>query len=170
MSLTLREFWTAFHGILAGAVFLLNFSGALIGLLNMKQNQMTERGLAQEVRRMVALLWLMAVISWITVISGTYLIYPWYRGQEPTSARSILMASPAKAPWHTFGMEWKEHVGWFSPILATAVAALVWRYRKELALRDDVRRAAIVLCCMAFITAVVSGLLGAFINKAAPMH
>jgi len=35
--------------------------------------------------------------------------------------------------WHDFGMEWKEHVGWLVPFLATAVAFIVLRHRRLLA-------------------------------------
>jgi hypothetical protein len=45
--------------------------------------------------------------------------------------RSYLPAEP-QAGWHTFGMEWKEHVAWLAPILATAV---LWR---DLCLRRGV--------------------------------
>jgi hypothetical protein len=35
---------------------------------------------------------------------------------------------PSTADWHTFGMEWKEHVAWIAPILATVAAGLVVYY------------------------------------------
>jgi hypothetical protein len=34
MSLTHREFWTVFHGMLIGAVYLLAFAGGFAGLWN----------------------------------------------------------------------------------------------------------------------------------------
>ncbi|HEU5297943.1 MAG TPA: hypothetical protein VFW08_00480, partial [bacterium] len=72
--------------------------------------------------------------------------------------------------WHRFGMEWKEHVAWIAPILATAVAFAVTYYREDLVHRQDVRRAALVLFTIAFLTAGVAGLFGAFINKVAPIR
>jgi hypothetical protein len=67
-------------------------------------------------------------------------------------------------------MEWKEHVAWLAPILATAVAYMVTRYGARLAKDEQVRRAVIVLFSVAFFCAAVAGLFGALINKAAPVH
>jgi hypothetical protein len=67
-------------------------------------------------------------------------------------------------------MEWKEHVAFLAPILATAVAFSVSYYREDLANRQDVRRAALVLFTIAFLTAGVAGIFGAFINKVAPIR
>jgi hypothetical protein len=53
------------------------------------------------------------------VITGTRVVYPWYRDPAPDSPRSVLLADEATVDWHEFGMEWKEHVAWLSPILAT---------------------------------------------------
>ena len=36
--------------------------------------------------------------------------------------RYFLLANEGLKEWHAFGMEWKEHVAWFAPLLATAVA------------------------------------------------
>ena len=84
--------------------------------------------------------------------------------------RSFLLSKPSTAEWHKFGMEWKEHVAWLAPILATAVAYMVTRYGIRLAKDNQVRRAVIVLFSVAFFAAAVAGLFGAFINKAAPIH
>jgi len=119
----------------------------------------------------------MAALAWLTVILGTYVVYPWYRAKPPAGTgtamlagypKYLLVSSPRTAEWHEFGMEWKEHVAWFTPILATAVAFVVTRYRGRLAADVDVRRALLILLCLAFFTASVAGLLGALINKAAP--
>ena len=83
--------------------------------------------------------------------------------------RLYLLANPNTAGWHNLGMEWKEHVAWFSPILATTVAYMVTRFGARLAKDDQARRAIIVLFILAFLTAAIAGLFGAFINKAAPV-
>ena len=83
--------------------------------------------------------------------------------------RSFLLSKPGTAEWHKFGMEWKEHVAWLAPILATAVAYMVTRYGARLAKDDQVRRAVIVLFSLAFFCAAAAGLL-ASISKAAPIH
>ena len=175
MSLTIREFWTAIHGMMLGAGFLLSFSGGLVGLYNLKFNILTLEGLRIN---LVLLKWgmsIMAVFSWLTVITGTYIVYPWYRAAPPEGAdlslypRSFLKANPALSGWHVFGMEWKEHVAWISPIVATAVAYLVWKYGPELIKNPKFKKIVVVLFVLSFLTAAVAGLLGALITKAAPI-
>ena len=102
-------------------------------------------------------------------------MYPWYRAKAPAGAdlaffpRSFLKADPSLAAWHVFGMEWKEHIAWFPPILATVVAYLAWRYGPSLAEDDQLRRMMIVILVLAFAAAGIAGLLGALITKAAPV-
>ena len=169
MSLTHREFWTVFHGMLIGAVYLLAFGGGFAGLWNMTSAALTPTAMHERVRRLIVGTWVMAIICWITVISGTYIVYPWYRAATADSAKSRLLANPAMSEWHNFGMEWKEHIAWIAPLLATAVAMIVMRYREELAVRPEIRRATMVLFVLAFFAAAVAGVFGAFINKAAPI-
>ncbi len=70
----------------------------------------------------------MAIVAWATVVSGTFIVYPWYRAAPPQGAdltafpRSLLPSKPTTAQWHNLGMESKEHVGWLAPIAATAEA------------------------------------------------
>ena len=73
------------------------------------------------------------------------------------------------AAWHTFGMEWKEHIAWFAPMLATVVAYVAWKYGARLAEDDQLRRMMIVIFILAFATAAIAGLLGALITKVAPV-
>lgn len=169
MRITHHEFWTAFHGMIAGAIYLLAFSGGFLGLWTYRRQDLSAEGLAGRLRRLLIVLWTMALISWVTVISGTYVVYPWYREPSPESPRSKLLADSATSGWHTFGMEWKEHVAWLAPILATAAAALVTQYRQEVAERSDLRRATLALYVAAFFAAVAAGLFGAFITKVAPL-
>jgi hypothetical protein len=169
MSMTSREFWTVVHGLLLGSIYLLAFAGGFAGLWSLRKEFITEQGMAERMRRMYAGVWTMAIVVWLTVIVGTYVVYPWYRAQLPDSARSMLLANPAKAGWHTFGMEWKEHVAWLAPMLITAVAYIVLHYGSELAEKERVRKAALTVFVLAFVAAAVAGLFGAFINKAAPI-
>ena len=176
MTLTARESWAVIHGMMLGALFLLAFAGGLAELINLGSEWTTEAGIVKRVRRLIAGTWIMAIVAWLTVITGTYIVYPWYRAKPPEGAdltmfpRSFLLSKPDTAGWHNFGMEWKEHVAWFAPILATAVAYMVTRYGTKLAKDEQVRHAIIVLFTIAFLTAAVAGLFGAFINKAAPIH
>jgi uncharacterized membrane protein len=67
-------------------------------------------------------------------------------------------------------MEWKEHVAWFAPILATAVAFAVTRRRRELLYDGRLRRMLLILFAVSFLCAGIAGFFGAFINKAAPIR
>lgn len=169
MRLTDREFWTLIHGMVFGAVFLLGFAGGLEGLYSLRPQFLQPEGVRDRVIRLKAGVVTMAVAAWGTVLTGTWIVYPWYREDIPESPRSILLAAPATEEWHHFGMEWKEHVAWISPILATVVAFIVLYYGAGLIRHDRVRRSALLLFVLAFVFAAVAGLLGALITKAAPL-
>lgn len=168
MELTVRDLWTVIHGLGLGTLFLISFTGGLAGLYSLRPELVTGPGIAERVRRLIYGTTTMAVVVWFTAISGTYTVYPWYRDPAPTSPRSTLLASPATAQWHSFGMEWKEHVAWIAPILATVVAYVVWYYGRRLVNEGMARRLATTMFITAFATAAVAGLFGAFINKVAP--
>lgn len=176
MTLTEREFWTVIHGMGLGTLFLLAFSGGLAGLWSLRPEWVTVAGIRERLHRLIAGTWIMAIMAWLTVITGTYGVYPWYRAKPPSGAdltqfpRYYLLADPHLAEWHKFGMEWKEHVAWLSPILATAVAYVVIRYGSKLAHEQKIRQALILLFTIAFLAAGVAGLFGAFINKVAPIR
>jgi hypothetical protein len=116
----------------------------------------------------------MAAAAWLTVLTGTWAVYSWYRA-KPVSAGSTLsypqqwlMSHGRLGFWHDFGMEWKEHVGWFAPILATTVAVLVIRHQDVLRRDWRPRRLVSALFSLAVAAALVAALLGAVINKVAP--
>jgi len=71
MSLTTRELWGAIHGMVLGAVFLLAFAGGLAGLYSLRPEWVTVSGIQERVRRLIAGTWIMAVVAWLTVITGT---------------------------------------------------------------------------------------------------
>jgi hypothetical protein len=190
MELSSRETWTVIHGLILGTLFLLAFAGGLAGLWSLRAGLITTAGIKE---RMTRLYWgtgLMAATAWATVISGTWIVYPWYRaklapvGDDPfagcagavvptqtCSPRDFLLSdvSGKTETWHEFGMEWKEHIGWAAPILATAAAFLVVYYGPRLMARPWLRAAVIVMFVAAFGAAVVGGAFGAFINKVAPI-
>ncbi len=169
MSLTERETWTVIHGMVLGTTFLLAFAGGLAGLYSLRPELLTVGGIRERLPRLEIGTVVMAVVAWLTVITGTWIVYPWYRDAAKTSARSIILANPATAEWHTFGMEWKEHVAWIAPIIATAVAFVVIYYGPQLANRPALRKSLIALFVLAFAAAGVAGLFGAFLNKVAPI-
>ena len=169
MSFTDRELWTLIHGMGFGALFLLAFGGGLAGLYSLRPELVTAAGVTERVRRLKVGVVAMAVAAWGTVITGTWVVYPWYRDPAPTSPRSILLADESLADWHHFGMEWKEHVAWLSPLLATAVAFIVVYYGTGLVRNARLRRIVMVMFILAFAFAAFAGAFGALITKAAPI-
>jgi hypothetical protein len=177
MEITAREGWTILHGMVFGAVFLLAFAGGLAGLYSLRPEWVTVVGLQERMTRLKAGLWTMAAVVWATVFTGTFIVYPWYRATPPTGAtdlstfpKFLLLANPNTAEWHNFGMEWKEHVAWLAPIAATVVAFAVTYYGPALSRKVGERRAVMIFFIVAFATAAIAGLFGAFITKAAPLH
>lgn len=176
MSMSFREILTALHGMVFGAVFLLTFSGAVVGIWSLRSQWLTGEGLRRLQRPLAVLVWTMAVFCWMAVLVGTWVIYPWYRAKPLTVGgdlsnypKYLLLSRPNTTEWHEFGMEWKEHIAWLTPILATAVAFVVTRYRDRVANNDGLRRMVLFLYGLCFACAAVAGAFGALINKAAPV-
>jgi hypothetical protein len=177
MVITLRETFAVLHGFVFAGAFLLAFSGGLYALLSMKPAWLTADGLRVRITQLRIWNWLMAAAAWMTVILGTFLVYPWYRAKPPEGLtdltafpRYLLLASESTAKWHEFGMEWKEHVGWIAPIAATVVAYIISVYGAKLTSEKKIRDALTWFFIIAFGTAIVAGMLGALITKAAPIR
>jgi hypothetical protein len=187
MEFSNREAWTVIHGLVLGTVFLLAFGGGLAGLWSLRPGLITTDGIVERVRRLYLGSWVMAITAWATVITGTWVVYPWYRaglaGEEFEACAGAVLPTPTCSPrdfllsgvsgntteWHHFGMEWKEHVAWAAPLLATAAAFLITYYGPRLVARPWLRNAVLVMFVAAFAAAVVGGAFGAFINKVAPI-
>ena len=169
MELTSREFWALIHGILLGGAFLVAFTGGLAGFYSLRPEYVTEAGIAERTRRLVLGPGAMAALTWLTVIVGTWIVYPWYREDIPESPRSQLLANPDTDGWHTFAMEWKEHVAWIAPMLATAAFVIAAYYGRDLIRHQPARRIAMTLFVGAFGIAAIAGVLGALITKKAPI-
>jgi len=139
VELTNRETWAALHGMVFGSLFLLAFAGGLAGLWSLRPEWVTLSGVRERMLRLKLGVTSMALVAWATVITGTWIVYPWYRATPPEGTtdltdypRYLLLATPGKEDWHSFAMEWKEHIAWASPILATAVAFIVLYYANQL--------------------------------------
>jgi hypothetical protein len=182
MELTERELYTVLHGLVLGTLFLLAFGGGLAGLWSLRERLVTPEGVQERTPRLLIGTSVMAIVAWLTVITGTFIAYPWYRAAPPEGIdraiqsealadfpRYWLLASERTAQWHEFGMEWKEHVAWIAPFLATAVAFAVLYYGTQLIRRGEIRNAILIFFTLAFAAAGVAGLFGAFITKAAPV-
>lgn len=175
--MNLNELWTTAHGMVFGFIFLLGFAGALYGVYMMRPEWLTTEGANANVSRLRVFLWLLALAVWLAVFSGTYIAYPLYRAAPPEGTidltnfpRYLLLANESTAFWHKFGMEWKEHVAFISPMAATVVAFVVQYYGATLAKKPEIRRWVMIFFVVAFFAASVAGMFGAFITKAAPVR
>jgi len=174
MELTFKETWTALHGMVFGAAFLLLFSGGFVAIWNLGSSDLTPQAATRQLRRLSIGGWLMVLLVWAAIILGTYCIYPWYRAKPAAGAslvdypKYLLLSKPQTADWHEFGMEWKEHVAWLTPILMTAVLWIVLFHGRLLVQHVRLRRVVLFLFTVAFFCASVAGVFGALINKAAP--
>ena len=179
MHLTTREFWTALHGMVFGAGFLLLFSAAFMGIWNLGSPDLTPEAGARRLRRLILGTGCMTVLLWMAVLLGTYWVYPWYRAKPPANTTGAalvdypkywLISNPRTEEWHAFAMEWKEHLAWLAPILATAVTWILTCHGQALIREARLRRVVLFLFAVAFFSAAVAGGLGALINKAAPIR
>jgi hypothetical protein len=176
MDITVRGFWTMLHGLGFGALYLLACSGALMELYRLTHADAvvtSERG----ERFLKLYLVTMSVLAWATVLTGAYILYPWYRAALPPGTvnlaaypQKLLMSSPSTAGWHNLGMEWKEHVAWLTPISITMVAAVFIQYGRNLRHHPLLRRAVLGFTLVSFLAAGVSAFFGAMLNKVAPVQ
>ena len=177
MDITTRAFWTSIHGMLFGALYLLAYSGAWMGIYRFTTPSASLESAAGQERFLRVYLIAMVALGWAAVLTGAYVIYPWYRAAPPPGTadlslfpQRLLMARPATIGWHSLGMEWKEHVAWFAPILMTAVAFLFTRYGRDLRNHRQLRAAALVFTALSFAAAAIAGCFGAMIDKNAPVQ
>jgi uncharacterized membrane protein len=187
MELTSRETWTLIHGLILGSLFLLAFAGGLAGLYSFRTELVTPEGIRERLFRLRIGVTGMAVLAWATVITGTWVVYPWYReslaGEDLAGCQGLQVPGDECSPrdfllsnvsgqtedWHKFGMEWKEHIAWISPMLATLAAFLVFYYGPVLARNRTARMLVLVVFTGAFAAAAIAGLFGALITKTAPI-
>ncbi len=173
MEITERALWTLIHGMGFGGLYLLACSGALVGLY-----QITSWSTPPGHQRFLRIyLITMVVLAWAAVLSGAYVIYPWYRAAPPPGTadlsmfpQRLLMSSPATIGWHSLGMEWKEHVAWFAPISITMVAFVFIRYGHDLRNHRQLRSAVLVFGLASLLAAGIAGFFGAEIDDYAPVR
>jgi hypothetical protein len=177
MQMSFREIVTILHGMGFGGLFLLAFSGAFIGLYRVCTPDRSSPLTVWEQKLFRIYLIAMTVLAWRTVLSGAYVVYPWYRAHPPEGITDYaqypqrsLLSSPTTEGWHSLGMEWKEHVAWFAPIAITMVAYIFFKYGSDLSRYRQVRNAAFAFAVAAFIAASIAGGFGALLNKNAPVR
>jgi hypothetical protein len=172
MEITARALWTMIHGMGFGALYLLACSGGLFELY-----RLTAPSTPGQQRFLKLYLFAMVLLAWAAVLTGAYVIYPWYRAVPPRGTvdltqfpQRLLMSSPATSGWHSLGMEWKEHVAWFAPMSITMAAFVFIRYGRDLGNHKQLRSAVLGFAAASFIAAAIAGFFGAMINKASPVQ
>jgi hypothetical protein len=164
--LTTRQLFFLAHSSF-GIVIVHAFGGGLGTLLTTGDSRMKDR-----IRKLSTAA--LAVVAWLASATGTWFGYAGYRAQVPPGGdigmypREYLLRSPDLAFWETFAMEWKVHIGWTTPFLATAVAFVALRYRRRLVADRLVRKVMTNLLVIAFAGALVAAVLGAVVNVTAP--
>lgn len=174
MEVSFRGLWTLIHGIGFGGLFLLGCSAAVTELWRVCfGDEWSER--TDKLLRFYLVA--MTVLAWLAVLTGAYIIYPWYRAAAPAGTHEfgmypqlLLRSSPATAGWHTLGMEWKEHVAWIAPMAITMATAVFLQYGRELKAHRYLRTAVLAFALVAFGSAGIAGFFGAMINKYAPTN
>jgi hypothetical protein len=175
MEITFRDLMTVIHGMGFGALFMLAFSGAIAQLYRIPT---TAQSSGRDRSPLTLYFIIMVVLAWLTVFSGAYIIYPWYRAVPPVGItdlaeypRRLLLSSGKTSEWHNVGMEWKENVAWIAPIAMTMVAYVTLRYRNTIPRGwQHIRTAILVFAAAAFIATGIAGMFGAFLNKYAPVR
>jgi len=177
MEITTRDLLTALHGMGFGALFMLAFSGALVELYRLSTPGPQPSISAGGRTLLNVFLIAMAILAWLTVFSGAYLIYPWYRAVPPAELtdlsdypRRLLLSSGKTSEWHNIGMEWKEHVAWLAPIAMTMVAYVTMKYGRTIIQHRNMRMGVLGFTVAAFVATGIAGGFGAFLNKYAPVR
>lgn len=177
MEISMRDLLTVLHGMGFGALFMLAFSGAIMELYggwSAKPQATIDQG--GQTRLRIYLI-VMVLLAWLTVFSGAYIVYPWYRAIPPVGTidladypRWLLISSPTTSGWHYFGMTWKEQVAWVAPIAMTMVAYVYWKYGRGVNKYRELRKAALIFTLAGFVATGVAGGFGALLNKYAPVR
>ena len=176
MEISTHDFWTVLHGMGFGALFMLAFSGALAELYRMSAPGAPVQPSSREQTLLNFYLAAMVILAWLTVFTGAYIVYPWYRAVPPAGAdladypRRLLLSSGKTSEWHNVGMEWKEHVSWLAPIAITMVAYVTMKYGRAIINHRNMRIGVLGFALAAFIATGIAGAFGAFLNKYAPVR
>lgn len=177
MEITTHDLMTVLHGMGFGALFMLAFSGAMVEIYRISApgtpSVMSARGQTVLTFSLAA----MVILAWLTVFSGAYVIYPWYRAVPPEGLteladypRRLLLSSGKTSEWHNIGMEWKEHVAWLAPIAMTMVAYVTMKYGRSIIQHRNMRMSVLTFALAAFVATGIAGAFGAFLNKYAPIR
>jgi len=135
MAMTFVEIVMLLHGFIASIALMA--ATLLIGVL-MFSKELS----AEDVSK---LKWISVVTAFLVFVMdflGGY-GYTFYRVRDPTSARSIILET---APWaHEVAFESMEYVSLLGPLIATAIAYVVWHYGADIVKEPAVKRALLIM-------------------------
>jgi hypothetical protein len=176
MLFTDRSIWTMVHGIGLGGAALMGLAAALFYLYAAGTSDVSD-DLPTASPALGGVMVFTAATLWLTVLVGTYVIFPPYRATPAAGVtdlsqfpRALVLATPSTEWLHAFAMESKEHMPWIASMLATAVAFVAVRYRSSVLHDASLRNAAIGLLAISFALVAFVSLMGVFVNKVAPLQ
>jgi hypothetical protein len=107
MLFTDRSIWTMVHGMVLGGAALMGLSAALFYLYAARTSDGPNVPAPNASRALAALTVLTAMMLWLTVLAGTYVVFPPYRATPPAGVidlrqfpRSLIQANPDTAWLH----------------------------------------------------------------------
>ena len=169
-----RSIWTMVHGIGLGGAALMGLAAALFYLYAARPSD--GPAVPPGSGALAGATGLTAALLWLTVIVGTYVIFPPYRATPPAGAtdlsafpRALVLSAPDTAWLHAFAMESKEHMPWIASMLTTAVAFVAARYRSSVLQSPSLRRLSMALLAISLALVAFVSVMGVFVNKVAPL-
>lgn len=170
---------TMFHGIAAGGLALMGLFAALFWLYATRSAAADDARIlgATPQQAFAFLTILVAAALWVTVLGGTYIVFPSYRAPPPEGVvalmdypRAYLLSDAGTAWLHAFAMESKEHMPWIASMLATAVAFVATRERRRLWADRRMRGMTVTVLAVVFGLVSFIALMGVLVNKVAPVQ
>ncbi|KAE9847186.1 hypothetical protein GP670_23680, partial [Escherichia coli] len=83
MEISWRDLLTVMHGMGFGALFMLAFTGAIAEIYRMSAAGTASPPAERDQALLRIYLAGMVALAWLTVFSGAYIVYPWYRALPP---------------------------------------------------------------------------------------
>jgi hypothetical protein len=177
METTARGLWTLIHGMGFGGLYLLACSGAIVDLWRRYSPAALTPVTGRDETFLRIYLTLMTLLAWAAVLTGAYIVYPWYRAAAPPGTvnlaaypQRLVMSNPSTIAWHSIGMEWKEHVAWLAPISITMASAVFIRYGRAIKNHPQLHNAVLCFALISFLAAGIAGFFGAEIDDYAPVR
>jgi hypothetical protein len=171
-----RSLLTMLHGIVLGGAVMLVLPAAMYAASSLDAAGQAPSDAGRHARLLARLSAIAAVCIWLSVLVGTYVIFPAYRVVPPDGAdlsqypKALIQSVPETVWLHGFAMEVKEHMPWIAAMIMTAVAFITRRYPMQLTQDAQARHAVIGLMAVVFGLVGFIAILGIFVNKVAPLQ